>query len=514
MKSFPNRSRRGSRRRAGAAVVVGLVCGVMSWTVADASSPGDIDRDAVLRYAVPGVVQSMDPRTANEFQQVFLEQVYEPLIRTTVNGDHQPGLALEWGLVDDGTAFELTLREGVTFHDGTPFDAAAVAANLEAAVAEGSNLAADLDVVEAVEIVDDYHVRLELNGPGGHLVGILAGYPGMMVSPEAFDTDVQNHPVGAGPFVVTEQTERSLVLERWDGYYAADEVTIGGIEFTSFSDESTRMRALVDGQLDAAFVSSSQVPEAEANGFEVLSTTQTTFHGFLLNTSHEALAIPEVRIALMLSIDREAISTALYGGRCTPTLQPYPDGFWGFSPELAANVETAYDPERAQQLLAEAGYPDGLDIELKATATTIYSRLAEVLQEQFGAVGVRVEVDISNTLGEQRRNGDFEIISGAYQVGRPDPTAYATNYFSVDGPQNFGAFDFGIDELIVESRQSTDTAERAVPIHELIATVLEQGPTLIPVCIPESITAVAPGWTGLDLSVVGTRDFRFAHVER
>src|SRR5690606_20798582 len=99
-------------------------------TVAADSSPS---RTAVVRWAVPGVAQSMDPRSANEFQQVFLEQVYEPLLRTAPNGEVEPGLAIEWGLVDDGAAFELTLRQGVTFQDDEPFDADAVAANLEAA---------------------------------------------------------------------------------------------------------------------------------------------------------------------------------------------------------------------------------------------------------------------------------------------------------------------------------------------------------------------------------------------
>src|SRR5690606_7855942 len=118
------------------------------------------------------------------------------------------------------------------------------------------------------------------------------------------------------------------------------------------------------------------------------------------------------------------------------------------------------------------------------------------------------QIDVATTLQDRRRNGDFEIIVGAFQVGRPDPTSsWATRYHAVGGPMNFGDVDFGgVDELIAQSRSVTEPEERAGPIRQIIAQTLEQGPVLMPVCIPESITANRPGVAGLDLSVVGTRD--------
>lgn len=480
------------------------------------SAPTDpnADTDAVMRYAVPGVVQSMDPRTANEFQQIFLEQVYEPLIRTTLDGDHAPGLATEWGLVDDGAAFELTLREDVTFQDGEPFDADAVVANLEAAAADGSNLASDLDVVESIEAVDDSSVRLELSGEGGHLPGVLAGYAGMMISPAAMDDDLQTDPVGAGPFLFTGTTETSVSFERWDGYYAADDVSIGGIEFVTFADETARLRALESGQLDAAFLSASQVAEAEDGGLLINSTTQTTVHAALINSSHEALGNDLVRQALMHSIDRDAIAQALYDGHCVATVQPYPAGFWAHDAELAASDAGVYDPDLAKELLAEAGYEDGFELTISTGSITIYQRLAEVLQQQFAAIGVTAEITVSTTLSDERRNGDFDVITGAFQVGRPDPSAaWATRYYASDGPLNFGGVEFeGVDDLIAESRSMTDPADRAEPMHQIIAQSIAQGPILLPVCIPESITAHHEGVAGIDLSVLGTRDFRYVTI--
>lgn len=470
----------------------------------------DFDPNAVLRYAVPGVAQSLDPRTANEFQQALLEQVYEPLVRTTPEGEFIPGLALEWGLVDDGNAFELVLREDVTFQDGEPFNAEAVVANLELGLEEGSNFTGDLEVVESVEVVDDYTVWLRLNGPGGHLAGVLAGYPGLMISPAALDRDLRLEPVGAGPFTLDSVTETLVTFERWDDYYAADEVTVAGLEFHTFDDESARLRALESGQLDGAFLSPSQVAQAEASGINVDTAMQTTFHGILVNTAHEALGVDEVRQALSLAIDRDAVSQALYDGRCVPSVQPYPSTYWAYADEVESGDR---DIEAARSLLADAGFPDGFDVTISAGSITTYRNLAEVLQQQFADIGITVEVNITTTLSDERRSGDFDLIVGAAQSGRPDPSVFFVDHYATDGARNFGGVSFGeLESLIDESRQTADTAERAEVLGEMIELTVEQGMTHIPICLPETITAFRDGVTGFTNSVLGYRDFRHMKV--
>lgn len=339
--------------------------------------------------------------------------------------------------------------------------------------------------------------------------GVLAGYPGMMVSPAAFDSDLQTNPVGAGPFTLVDSGETSVTFEAWDGYYAADEVTIDGIEFSTFADEAARLRALRSGQLDGAFISPSQVAEAESAGLQVEVLRQASFHGALLNTAHEALGSDAVRQALSRGIDREAISEALYAGICTPSGQPYPDNYWAHNPDLEDAAGASYDTQAAADLLAEAGFGDGFSLTISTGSITIYQQLAQVLQEQLGQLGIQAEINVSTTLSEERRNGDFDIIVGAFQAGRPDPTVYATNYYTPSGPLNFGDVEFdGVEDLIVQSRETTDIDERAEAVGEILAQTLEQGPVVLPVCIPGSITALREGVGGVVTSVLGNRDFR------
>lgn len=499
------------RHLIGAGALVASVAGLGAHTVS--AAPSGAPGAAIVRWAVPGVAQSLDPRTANEFQQVFLEQVYEPLLRTAPDGDVEPGLAIEWHLVDDGDAFELILREGVTFHDGEPFDADAVAANLDAAIQPDSGLAAELDVVESVEVVDDHTVRLLLNGPGGHLTGVLSGYAGMMISPAALDDDLQREPVGAGPFVLTEFGETAVTFEAWDGYYAADDVTIAGIEFSTYADQSTRLRALQSGQLDGAFLSSNQAEEAEAGGLEVAALFQTSVHGVLLNTAHVALGSDEVRQALMRAIDRDAISEVLYDGRCEPTVQPYPDGFWAHVPGLSDSDSATYDVDAARALMAEAGYPDGFSVVMSSNSVSVYPRLAEVLQQQFAEIGIEVTVEVQTDLTAQRRSGDFDMVVGPFQAGRADPTNWLADHYATEGRRNFGGVVFdGVSEQIAASRSHTDTAERSEATVAIVRQSVEQGPTLVPVCHPAATTAIVAGGEAPVGSLRGNWDFRHVRL--
>ena len=219
-----------------------------------ATTPADVDPDATLRYGAANLVTRFDAhKSSNGYDQNWLAPVYDRLIWQTPEVELEPGLATEWGFTDD-LHFEMTLRDGVTFSDGTPFDAAAVAANIDRAKnVEGSGLAAYLASVDTVEVVDPTHVRFVLNRPDATLPMQLATRPGMMISPAAFENpDLDSNPVGSGPYELVEYREGDMAAyERRDDYWNPDYAGVKRIELYYIPDSTTRLNGLRTGALDA-----------------------------------------------------------------------------------------------------------------------------------------------------------------------------------------------------------------------------------------------------------------------
>lgn len=500
-------------KSAGAILAVGLAvaaCGG-GGTTGESSTDGAAapNRDAVLRWGVPGMPTSFDPRKSGPLDPVFLDVVYESLIRRTSTGELQPGLATEWQLADDNKTITLKLRQGVKFHNGEDFDAEAVKASLEAFKKEGA-LAGTLAGLRKVEALAPDQVRLTFAEPSGYMVNVLAGEAGMVVAPGALtDPELTAKPVGTGPFQLDTLQEGKLSFKRFDGYWDAQRTTIGGIEMAVYSDESTRLRAVKSGQADGTSITPTQIKESEAAGLTVIKGANTTFNGILLNTGTGRLKDPKVRQALLYAIDRQAISQSLYAGACTPTVQPLQQGFWGNVPELN-DVQPYYDPAKAKRLLAEAGVPDGFEMPLEVGPNTSYQVLAQALQAQLAQVGIKASIKVLEfqQMVNARRTGNFTATVALVQAGRPDPSQFVADFYLKGGLYNPGGFALPDGpELLAKAKASDDVDERAVPMHDIVKKALEVGPPVVPVCGVTYVAAFRKGVTGLEVPVVGDYDF-------
>lgn len=486
-----------------------LACMVALLLTAACSAGVAEERPVVFRVGYGGDPVTLDPRLSPPTYSIFLTPVYETLIKPTKDGGYAPGLATEWSLSDEARRLALTLRPGVTFQDGTPFDAEAVKANIEATKASRSPVARNLSVVDRVEVIDDTHVVLHLNAPGGHLAGVLASETGMMISPASLSApDLATRPVGTGPFRLTELTGGRTTYTKWDGYWNADAIAIDGIEIYGFPEDVARMSALRSGELDAAFLFPSQIEQAEQAGKATTVSPRTYFHGLILNTSRSEFSNPLVRQAIDLAINRTAIADSLYDGQCVPTRRPYPDGYWA----AAENPDPPrYDPERARQLLAEAGLTNGFTFTLTVSNITTFQRLGEVLQGELGTIGITVRLNVVDNpqLTAIRQAGDYEAVAGAYESGRPDPTTYLSDYYLPGGNFNPGGFDVpGGRELVTAARSSTDVAERQGPVQRFLDAVDAIGSPVVPVCFPGAVEADSEQVvSGVTVSMVGDYDF-------
>jgi peptide/nickel transport system substrate-binding protein len=465
--------------------------------------------DAILRWAIPGMPTSFDPRKSAPLDPVFLDNVYESLVDRTPSAELKPGLATKWTFSDDNKVLTFKLRQGVKFHDGETLDADAVKASLDAWRKEGA-LAGSLSRVDKVEVVAPDEVKITFSEPSGYMINVLAGEAGIVVSPKALDDpDLATKDDGTGPFTVTEFGGGKVSFRKFDGYWNPDAVHLGGIDMQVYSDESTRLRAVKSGQADGTSIDSSQIKEAEAAGLTVAKAPNAQLRGILLNTTVPELAKAKVRQALVYAIDREAINQSLYAGGCPPVVQAYQDGFWANSPDLN-DTSSYYDPDKAKALLAEAGYPNGFDMELEVGPSTAYQSLAQALQAQLKKVGVNASIKVYQLqqMIKARRTGKFVATVALLQTGRPDPTQFVADFYEKGGVYNPGGFSVpGVPELLDQARASSEVEERAKAMQEIAVKVLEAGPSVTPVCGVTYVAAFRKGMSGWQTPVVGDYDF-------
>jgi peptide/nickel transport system substrate-binding protein len=485
---------------------------------AEAEPEAAAESGGTLRYAYYIGPSRFDPHRSTVGQDIRLfAPVYDRLVHYDRTGDFIGGLATEWEFSDDGLALELALREGVVFHDGEPFDAEAVRANIERGkTLEGSSVASDLADIDSVEVVDEHRVVLRLTQPSAVLPGLLSSRAGAMVSPGAFDNeDLDFMPVGAGPYRVSEhRVDDMIVYERfadhWDDAYGGPD----RIEVRVLGDEATRLNALRSGEVDVAFLTGSQVPDAEAAGFTVDARPTLTYQVVYLNRAQAEFDNQLVRQAMHHAIDREAFVEVVLQGAGLPAVQPFPEGYFAHNPDFPAD-HYEYDPDRARELLAEAGVPDGFQFEMLVPAVTDRIVAAEVIQQMLGTVGItpvirQIEPVQAGDIFFAQEDGDGMMSQWG---GRADPQITMDLQFTADGFLNAGDHTTDrFEELSAQAKAALDPDERAAILHEMVAEAVDQAFTLI-LAHDFIVHGYHDGVQGYELLAGGEMDFRSMAVQ-
>jgi len=444
------------------------------------------DPAATLIYYDAVSNQTLDPQEPqnnSSFAQGVLMAVYDSLVRLDASGEPKPGLATSWRYNEDLTEFTLTLRHGVIFHDGTPFNAAAVAKNFERSMALGPKAGGatieTMTQVAAVEVVSDDTIRLKLKAPSGQMPYLLGGQAGMMISPAvltegAFGAGLK--PVGTGPYRVRSfESNVRTQMQRNDGYWEGVEGRPAGFDHNFVSDARARLNALRSGQANLVLIEARQIPEAKDAGFAVQINEKNSTWEIGLNFSHETVGKLKLRQAMMYAIDREALADALGYGASKPSAQLFATSSPWYDPELEKMYP--YDPDKARKLVAEAGYPKGVDINWLLLNTNEYRQMAEAVQAMLAEVGIRVKfdaVDVSQyTLFRRPPPGRGDVLMVRWG-GRPDPLQ--TFQEVVGSKANpWGPPVPEIDTLIDQARAMPPSdPQRAAVFHRLSRTVTEQ----------------------------------------
>lgn len=421
---------------------------------------------------------NLDPaRSTSGGDRIFLFPIYDRLIRLTSAGEPQPQLAESWTFADDGLSVEFTLREDVSFHDGEPFNAEAVAANIERGkTLDGSTVAGSLAPIESVEVLDDFTVRFNTPDGSGSILRTMGGRPGMMVSPAAFDADFETGPVGAGPYRLTEfLPDDRVVYEPVEDYYDPDNQTLGGLEVVVLPDDATRLNAVRTGEIDMTFIRPFQVEEAEAAGINVTPNPGLIWYHAGLNSSRSEFGDVRVRQALNHAVNRQEMTDTLLAGFCTPSLQPVPEGVIGHADSVGPDYYE-YDPDRARELLAEAGLADGFEFTAAVVNPTLFVQIAESIQAQLAEVGVTMNLDVAPVPDVNNAyfvEGTADAYVGLW-LGANDPSEMVSSLYLPDGFNNPGELSTdSIRDLYSQTLTETDDDSRSEVFQQLVQEAVD-----------------------------------------
>ena len=458
-----------------------------------------------LRFAAI-VMESLDPHTSiGGFENNYHYQNFDALVTMNPDMSVGPGLAESWDMPDTNTII-FYLREGVKFHDGTDFDASAVKWNIERVKDPEveSPYSGMLDAVDSVEVIDDYTVQFNLNRLDVTLFASLSDKPGMMVSPAAGETygrgrtDLYDHPIGTGPWMVTEYVHDShIVMDRFPDYWDEGKPYVDRLEFQLISDPVVALASLEAGTIDV-IIPETIAPEdltkaQQIPGVEVTTGPAAGFSVVILNKNFEPLSNLLVREALAWGWDRDA-EIASYGGVGTPELGLLPVISWAYNPEVEDPKYSKYpvDYDKARQLLADAGYPDGFDVTLTAINNTEYLTRAQILKDQWEKIGINTTIDVMdlNSALTSLLAGDFEVMP-ANHSGRSDPGVHMSllnhsksGYNSADVMVTSQEY----DDLLDAASQTIDQDERKELYGEAQLVIMEIQPILMginsPVFVP------------------------------
>ncbi|MGE0239502.1 MAG: ABC transporter substrate-binding protein [Parvibaculaceae bacterium] len=467
-------------------------------------------RGGSIVYAMEAEIPWMDPHIAfGGTNKRVATLVYEGLVvrdRTNPAPGKSPPLtgqlATSWSISPDGLVYTFKLREGVKFHDGTPFNADAVVFNFRRIIDPGFEFfferakplrTTPLRYLKEVRKVDDSTVDLVLSQPWGLFLNQLAttlssGLP-LFISPEAVkkygNQDVNLHPSGTGPFKITGyEAGVKTILERNGEYWNQPLPYLDKITFVVMPEATTRVTALEAGEVDViAALLPDAVPPLQEKGFNIVAsevTNQIWYYGVNLDNESGALKDKRVRQALNYAVDRVGMADQLLLGQ----LYPLDGMIVATSPLWKRGLPTryAYDPEKAKALLKEAGFAEGLTLKARIPTTgssmLIPVPMTEWFQRDLEAVGIKLEIqtmDWTTYLGYWVKGMSPDVAFDCMSWASDHPEDWALDIFGTKGFGNTGHIkDEVIDKLFAEYEVTADPQKQLDLMRQAFDRIQEE----------------------------------------
>ncbi|WCM56424.1 ABC transporter substrate-binding protein [Microbacterium sp. EF45047] len=492
-----------SRRSARIALLATVAAGALALSACTGSSApaptpaGEPDPDATLTVGLVLEPTNLDIRHTSgaALEQVLVDNIYEGLVTRTEENEIEPRLASDYEISPDGLTYTFTLHEGVTFHSGDALTAADVVASYETvrtdATVQGH---ADFAGVTAVTAPDPQTVQITLAEPNQNFLFALTG-PAGLVFRSGDTTDLKTAENGTGPFTLERWSKgSSITFARYEEYWG-EKAGVAEVVFQYIPDFTAGVNAALDGTLDVlTAVDPNLVSQLEESGEFEITTGRTTDKATLaFNNKRAPLDDARVREALRLAIDHEALVEAVGAG----------ETLYGPIPELDPGYQdlsdvAPYDPERAEELLAEAGHEE---LDLTLTIPSFYgTTVAQVLISDFAKVGVTLEVDrveFPAWLEKVYTNHDYDL-SFVLHVEPRDFGNFANPdyYFGYDNPEVQRLYREALTELDADASAELLAEAARIVSEDHAADWLYNGATL---------TAVRPIVSGFPQDSINSR---------
>jgi peptide/nickel transport system substrate-binding protein len=421
-----------------------------------------------LKVAWSQDATGLDPHKQTAFASIrFLELMYEPLVRLDANADIAPALAQSWAFNDDATELTMQINPAAMFHNGAPVTSADVKASFERILDEATGAAAraNFTSIASIETPDDKTVVFKLSEPNVPILTAMASLNAAVVpAADIAAGTIGTQVVGSGPFMFESWAPNSNAKLVANPNWAGGELAIDGLDISVLPDETAILAALRSKQVDFALLNdpfvASLVPGVA--GLELVKKPVLSYHVLQLNPSRGAMQELGVRQAISCAVDRQDIlDTALLGeGEVTGPLT-----MAAYKSDTADLFCYERDLDKARQLLADAGYPDGFSATVMAATGEPPTAAAEaqVLQSQLAEVGINLEIEMKelNVYVDAWLKGDFDM-AVALNGGKPDPFTMYNRYWTKAGNLQHVAnyIDDELDSLMNQGREETDPVKR------------------------------------------------------
>ncbi len=547
--------------------VAGMLAVLMLAAVGCSGRSSSGSQEMVIRMNIGTNPPSLDPRVTTGVPEAHVEiALFEGLMRLDEKGNAIPGAAARYEVNDDATVFTFYLRDGLKWSNGDPLTAEDFVwtwksvldpllaseyayqlyyikgaeemntftsdpkwenASDEEIKAEFERLAQNFGAVA----LDDKTLRVTLEAPTPYFLSLTAFhvyYPVHRASVEANPEAWFRNPdtlVGNGPFRLVSWTDKDkVIVEKNPNYWGANEVKLDKIEFYLIEEESTATTMFENGELDIieSGVNTAELDrlkEQYPNELKILPDLGVYY--YLFNVEKEPLNDKRVRQALALAIDRNAIVTQITKGGQVPAYALVPEGIPEGNGDFRLNGGDFFqeDVEKARQLLAEAGYPNGQGF---PTLTILYNtseghqRIAEAIQEMWkNNLGINVQLTNQEwgVYLDSRSTGDYEIARAGWIGDYIDPMTFIDMFVTGGGNNDTNWGNAQYDALVNTAKKSADAAERYKAMHEAEAILMDEMP-IMPIYFYTRVIMVSEDVEGWSMPLTSPLNLRDASIKK